>query len=83
MPTVLFYINSLDQAIIRSAWLVFVVTKFIAIPVLNANSVVPDQMPRYAASDLGLYCLLMSLYGTLGINRLTGSEQMTSKQVKH
>ena len=29
--------------------------------VFNANSVDPDQTPRSAASDLGLYCLLMSL----------------------
>ena len=26
-------------------------------PVVNANSVDPDQMPHSAASDLGLYCL--------------------------
>ena len=31
------------------------------IPVFNANSVDPDQMPRSAASDLGLHCLPMSL----------------------
>ena len=30
------------------------------IPVLNANSVDPDQMPHSVASDLGLHCLLMS-----------------------
>ena len=30
------------------------------IPVLNANIVDPDQMPRSAASDLDLHCLLMS-----------------------
>ena len=29
---------------------------FIEIPVINANSVDPDQTPRPAASDLGLYC---------------------------
>ena len=34
---------------------------FTEIPVLNANSVDPDQTPRSAASDLGLRCLLMSL----------------------
>ena len=27
------------------------------IPVLNADSVGPDQTPRSAASDLGLHCL--------------------------
>ena len=26
-----------------------------------ANSVVPDQMPHYVASDLGLHCLSMTL----------------------
>ena len=30
---------------------------FIDIPVLNANSVNPDQTPRIAASDLGLHGL--------------------------
>ena len=30
------------------------------IPVLNANSVDPDQTPRFAASDLELHCLQMS-----------------------
>ena len=29
-------------------------------PVINANSVDPDQTPRSAASDLGLHRLLMS-----------------------
>ena len=30
---------------------------FIEIPVVNSNSVDPDQTPRSAASDLGLHCL--------------------------
>ena len=30
-------------------------------PILNANSVDPDQTPRSAAFDLGLHCLPMSL----------------------
>ena len=29
-------------------------------PVVNANSVDPDQTPRSVASDLGLHCLRMS-----------------------
>ena len=33
---------------------------FTEIPVFNANSIDPDQMPRSAASDLGLRCLPMS-----------------------
>ena len=32
-----------------------------------ANSANPNQTPRFAASDLGLYCLVFSIYGTLGI----------------
>ena len=34
---------------------------FTEIPVLHANSVDPDQSPRPVASDLGLYCLPMSI----------------------
>ena len=34
---------------------------FTYIHAFNANSVDPDQMPHSAASDLGLYCLPMSL----------------------
>ena len=34
---------------------------FIEIPVFNANSVDPDQTPRSAAPDLGLFCLSMVL----------------------
>lgn len=33
-----------------------------------ASSVDPDQMPRAAASDLGLHCFPMSFYPTLGIS---------------
>ena len=33
------------------------------VPVHNANSVDTDQTPRSAASDLGLHCLPMSLFG--------------------
>ena len=36
--------------------------------VVNANSVDPNQTPRFAASDLGLYCLPIFFYGPLGIN---------------
>ena len=32
---------------------------FIAIPVVNANSVDPDQTPQSAASDLSVNCLKM------------------------
>ena len=47
---------------------------------LNANSVDPDQMPHSAASDLGLYCLPMSFYGTLGLNGLNCNSQKTYLQ---
>ena len=40
---------------------------FIEIPVANANSVDPDQMPHSVASDLGLHCLPITL---LRISRL-------------
>ena len=62
MPSRLSYLSSLDEpiSIIRNVWLVFLSLFFIYIPVLNANSVDPDQTPRSAASDLGLHCLPMS-----------------------
>ena len=58
-----FYLNSLDRFISSER----VSSKFLLLPwfteihTLNANSVDPDQMPHSAASDLGLYCLPMSL----------------------
>ena len=62
MPTGIFYLNFLDRSIsyIRSVWLVLL-SYFVEIPELNANSVDPDQMPHSVASDLGLHCLPMSL----------------------
>ena len=38
--------------------------------ILLANSVDPDQMPHYVASDLSLHCLLMTFYGFQGKNGL-------------
>ena len=35
---------------------------FIESPVSDANSVDPDQMPRSAASDLGLHCSPITLW---------------------
>ena len=35
-----------------------------------ANSVDPDQMPHYMVSDLGLHCLLMTLFRFPGKNGL-------------
>ena len=38
--------------------------------ILLANSVDPDQMPHYVASDLGLHCLPIPFYGVPGKNWL-------------
>ena len=48
-------------------WLVFIIIMFIGIPVINANSVDPDQMLHSVASDLGLHFLLITI---LGVSRL-------------
>ena len=63
---------SLDRFISkrRGVWLVLLLSYFLEISELKANSVVPDQTPRSAASDQELHCLSMSLYGTLGLNGL-------------
>ena len=62
MPNGPFYRNSLDRSIsyIRGVWFLLLLC-FVEMSELNANSVDPDQMPQNAASDLGLYCLQMSL----------------------
>ena len=48
MPRGCFYLNSLDWSISskRVAWLVLLLRWFTEIPVINANSVDPDQTPR-------------------------------------
>ena len=71
MPSGLFCLNSLDWPIARrrSLWLVFISIMLYRISRANANSVDPNQTPRYVASDLGLYCLPLSLLW--GINWLT------------
>ena len=56
-------LNTLDRSISnrRSTWLVFfVITMFYRYNYTKC-SVVPDQMPRSAASYMGLHCLPMSL----------------------
>ena len=62
MQSGLFYLKSLDQSIssLRDVWSVFIIAIFIGKPVINANSVDPDQTLHSAASDLGLHCLPMS-----------------------
>ena len=63
MPSGFFYLNSLNMFIsyIRGVWLVLLLSCFIEISELNANSVDYDQTPHSAASDLGLHCLSVSL----------------------
>ena len=72
LPIGLFYLMSLDRFISnrRGVWLVLLLSYFLEISELKASSVVSDQTPRSAASDQELHCLSMSLYGTLGLNRL-------------
>ena len=72
MPSGLSYLNSLDRFISYigmegggGVWLLLLLSCFIGISELNANSVDPDQTPRSAASDLGLHCLPTALlWGT-------------------
>ena len=59
MQSGLFYLNCFN---IRNVWLFLLLPCFIEIPVINANSVDPDQMTCSAGSDLGLHCLQMSLF---------------------
>ena len=63
MTSGLFYLKSLDKSIsfIGMVCLFLLLSCFVEISDINANSVVPDQTPRYAASDMGLHCLRMSL----------------------
>ena len=58
-----FYLKSLDKFIsyIGGVWLVFIMTCFVGISELNANSIDLDQKPHSVMSDLGLHCLPMSL----------------------
>ena len=49
-----------------SCWFLLVLC-FIEIPIINANSIDPDHTPRFAASDLGLHCLPVTI---LGVSRL-------------
>ena len=58
-----FHLLTLDRTIsnVRDVWSVLLLSGLIEIPIFNANSVDPDQMPHTAASDQGLHCLPMSL----------------------
>ena len=83
MPSGRCYINSLNRLISISvvSGEVLLLLCFIVIPVRNANSVYPDQTPRFAASDLGLHCLPMSLFWDASINGLTHCILETPKWV--
>ena len=63
MPSAFFYNNSLGRSLsyIRGVWLVLLLSCYVEVSELNANSIDPDQRPRSVASDLGLHCLPMSL----------------------
>ena len=54
------YLNSLDRSISnrRDVWVVLLFSCFVEIPILNANSIDPDQMPHSAMSDPGLHCFM-------------------------
>ena len=57
--------NSLGWSISNSrvSGLFLLLLCFIEVPVFNANSVDPDQMPCSVASDLGLHCLPDTVLG--------------------
>ena len=42
----------------------------------NANSVDPDQMPHFVASDLGLHCLPVTFLGSPDLNGLMHEEYL-------
>ena len=56
--------------------LLLLLSCFVEIAEVNANSVDPNQTPRSAASDQGLYFLPLSLLGTLGLNGLSHLRQI-------
>ena len=60
MPNGLFYRTHLDRSITNKRGVRFS-SFYYYIPVLNTNSVDPDQTLYSAASDLGLHCLPKSL----------------------
>ena len=62
----LFYQCSLDWSISNSrvfSCKFLLLLCFIEVPVVNANSADPEQMPHSGASDLGLQCLSITLFG--------------------
>ena len=66
MPSRLFYLSSFDKSIFnyKGCLVSFFLSQcFIYIPVINANSVDPDQMPHSVCQ--------CPIYGMLGLNGLT------------
>ena len=64
MPSGLFYFYYSDWSVSNrrgSGLQYIIITMFIEIPVFNANNVDTDQTPPFAASDLDLLYLPMSL----------------------
>ena len=62
MPNGIFHLHSLGRSI-SGVWLGFIITMFYRKACcLNANTVDPDQTPRFAASDRDLHCLPVSLF---------------------
>ena len=59
MPNELFYLNTLDKSFSnrRGVWLVLLLPCFLEIPVLNANSVDPDQMSHSGSALFAYVCL--------------------------
>ena len=55
------YLLNVSISKFRGVWCIFLFWFFLKYNFLLANSVVPDQTPRSAASDLGLHCLPMSI----------------------
>ena len=45
----------------RGVWSILSLLFYFLWKILLANTVDPDQMPDYVASDLGLHCLFMTL----------------------
>ena len=53
-----------------SDWSISNITMFLEIPAFYANSVDPDQPPHFAASDLGLHGLPVSLLRDVRLKRV-------------
>ena len=59
MPNELFYLNTLDKSFSnrKGVWFVLLLPCFLEIPVLNANSVDPDQMSHSGSALFAYVCL--------------------------